>query len=278
MKLFSKLFLFFFLINTLLLVNGVSAQSEEKPSTEEKEDDIPLTTEAPADEDLEFDENGWPKLKPHPDIDTIFKFTKPDNLVALELPSRQEVQFLIGVKNKGNKDFVIETIDASLRYPQDFSANVQNFTSYIYNRIVKPNQEVTMAYSFMISDLFNERLFGFLVNLLYRDADGKLYSSAVFNQTLNIVELNDGFNGEILFVYVFLISLVGGILTLIYKYFLARRFFSSKSKRKIETGTVNSKIDYSWIPNQNLSNPKSNDKKNSPKPTSPNSRKAKKVD
>ena len=61
----------------------VSAQSEEKPSTEEKEDDIPLTTEAPADEDLEFDENGWPKLKPHPDIDTIFKFTKPDNLVAL---------------------------------------------------------------------------------------------------------------------------------------------------------------------------------------------------
>lgn len=132
------------------------------------------------------------------------------------------MQFLIGVKNNGNKDFVIETIDASLRYPQDFSMNIQNFTSYAYNRVVKPTQEITLAYSFMINEMFNERPFGFLVNLLYKDLEGKLYSNAVFNQTVNIIEINDGLNLEILFVYVFLISLVGLIVFAIYQYFFAR--------------------------------------------------------
>lgn len=66
----------------------VFAQSaEEKNAAETPEppvdDDTVPVTEAPVDEDLEFDENGVPKLKPHPDIDAVFKFTKPDGLVAL---------------------------------------------------------------------------------------------------------------------------------------------------------------------------------------------------
>ena len=64
------------------------AQSDEaknEPENADKpadEDAVPVT-EAPVDEDVEFDENGLPKLKPHPDIDAVFKFTKPDGLVAL---------------------------------------------------------------------------------------------------------------------------------------------------------------------------------------------------
>lgn len=250
-------------------------------------------TEAPVDEDVEFDENGQPKLKPHPDIDAVFKFTKPDGLVALgmrclsflfltissksvseraqnsdlnqsnfnsislsehpELPSGQEVQFLIGVKNNGNKDFVIETIDASLRYPTDYTYNIQNFTSYTYNRLVKPSQEITLAYSLVISEMLNERPFGFLVNLLYKDLNGKLFSNAVFNQTVDIIEINDGVNMEILFVYVFLISLVGLFVFAIYHYFIAKRL-GGRSKRKVETGTANDQIDYDWIPPAHLSN------------------------
>jgi len=266
MGLINKLLLLFLVISTLA-ISKVRLESEPESS------DIPAdsTTEAPlVDEDIEFDENGIPKLKPHPDIDAIFKFTKPDGLVALELPSAQEVKFLVGVKNNGNKDFVVETIHASLRYPQDFSVNIQNFTSYAYNRVVKPSQEITLAYSLIINELFNDRPFGFLVNLLYKDQDGKLYSNAVFNQTVDIIEITDGINGEILFVYVFLISLVGLIGFAIFQYFFARKF-SGRSKRKIETGTTNDKIDYDWIPSSHLN------EKSSPKPT-PKSRKAKKAE
>ena len=62
------------------------AQSADEQATPDTGDDdsIPVSTEAPAvEDDIEFDENGLPKLKPHPDIDAIFKFTKPDGLVAL---------------------------------------------------------------------------------------------------------------------------------------------------------------------------------------------------
>lgn len=129
---------------------------------------------------------------------------------------------MIGVKNNGNKDFVVETIDASLRYPTDHSYVIQNYTNYAYNRVVKPAQEITLAYSLIISEMLNERPFNFLVNLLYKDLNGKMFSSAVFNQTVNIIEINDGVNLEILFVYVFLISLVGSILFAIYHYFIAK--------------------------------------------------------
>jgi len=272
MKLIKKSLLLVFIISALLFGASKAQSADEKASTPEdtSDDTLPVTDAPTIDDDVEFDENGLPKLKPHPDIDAVFKFTKPDGLVAMELPSAQEVQFLIGVKNNGKKDFIIETIDASLRYPQDFSVNIQNFTSYAYNRVVKPSQEVTLAYSLMISEIFNERSFGFLVNLLYKDQDGKLFSNAVFNQTMDIIEINDGLNGEILFVYVFLISLVGLIVFAIYQYFFARRF-SGRSKRKVETGTATDKIDYDWIPSQNLN------EKNSPKPT-PKGRKAKKAD
>lgn len=277
MNWFRKSLFIFFIINTLLLSSLVFAADEAKPNAATDDDDIvPPVTEAPVEEDIEFDENGVPKLKPHADIDAVFKFTKPDGLSqGLELPSAEEVQFLIGIKNNGNKDFVVQTIDASLRYPQDFSVNIQNFTAYPYNRVVKPSQEITIAYSFMIHEMFNDRPFGFLVNLLYQDLEGKLYSNAVFNQTVNIIELNDGLlNMEILFVYVFLLALAGLVLFGIYYYshfYLAKKLGGKTKKKTIETGTVNNKIDFEWIPEQHLNNNKS------PKVT-PKTRKAKKAD
>ncbi len=36
------------------------------------------------------------------------------------------VKFLVGFTNNGEKDFTVETMDASLRYPQDYSFHIQN--------------------------------------------------------------------------------------------------------------------------------------------------------
>lgn len=100
------------------------------------------------------------------------------------------------------------------------------FTAIAYNRVVKPKQEVTLAYQFFVSEAFSTRPYGFTVNLFYRDAvsldllshfyiksklnpkDGNQYLNAVFNETVSIVELDEGLDGETFFLYVFLAAVV----------------------------------------------------------------------
>lgn len=46
--------------------------------------------------------------------------------LPLELPIGKEVNFLVGFHNKGQKDFILDTLDASFRYSQDFGFYLQN--------------------------------------------------------------------------------------------------------------------------------------------------------
>ena len=47
-------------------------------------------------------------------------------LLQTDFPAGDMVKFLVGFTNKGDKDFVVETMDASFRYPQDYSFYIQN--------------------------------------------------------------------------------------------------------------------------------------------------------
>ena len=63
---------------------------------------------------------GWQvigiEMPESPDADTTLLFTKPATVPgATELGAGQVVEFLVGFSNKGDKDFVIETLDASFR-------------------------------------------------------------------------------------------------------------------------------------------------------------------
>ena len=86
-----------------------------------------------------------------------------------ELPAGNLVEFLVGFTNKGSHDFVLETLEASFRYPMDFSFYIQNFSTIAYNRVVKPKHEATLAYSFIPAEAFAGRPFGLNINLSYRD-------------------------------------------------------------------------------------------------------------
>lgn len=47
-----------------------------------------------------------------------------------DFPANEIVKFLMGFSNKGSTDnFVVESLDASFRYPQDFQFYIQNFTA-----------------------------------------------------------------------------------------------------------------------------------------------------
>lgn len=48
------------------------------------------------------------------------------NSFSIELPISKEVSFLVGVHNKGEKQYLLSSMDASIRYSQDFTFHLQN--------------------------------------------------------------------------------------------------------------------------------------------------------
>jgi len=264
---YRKLFLAILLlvpITVILEQNGLShtmyamaAQEtpEESADSVEGEDDanvedsdILKTGDETDDEDTDV-----LQLKPSPDIDTFFLFTKPAQ-TSLELPAGKEVHFLVGFANKGTKDYVVDSMDASFRYAQDFSFHLQNFTAIAYNRVVKPKHEVTLAYQFFVSEAYSARPYGFTVNLFYRDADNNQYLNAVLNETVSIIELDEGLDGETFFLYLFLAAVVVLIAVVSQQFFVSfSKKHISSSKPKTETGTSNpNDVDYDWLPEETL--------------------------
>merc|ERR1719322_1679753 len=198
----------------------------------------------------------------HKDADTQLLFTKPSIIStfesgSVELPAGKVVEFLVGFNNKGDADgiesppdFIVETLDASFRYPMDFSFHIQNFSAIAYHKTVKPGQEATVAYSFIPADAFAGRAIGLTINLNF---------DPVFNETVQIVEFDEGFDTEVFFMYVFIAA--GAILLLFLGFsFLSSRKGSKKPayKKAVETGTANDDVDYEWIPRSALRTPGSN--------------------
>lgn len=59
---------------------------------------------------------------------TNILFVQPEGLV--DLPAGRLVKLLIGFQNNGSSSFVVEGIDGSFRFPQDFSYYIQNVIVY----------------------------------------------------------------------------------------------------------------------------------------------------
>lgn len=195
---------------------------------------------------------------PSDDADVTFMFTRPIADKPYEFAIGKEVHFLVGFKNKAQKDFSIHTMDASFRYALDFSYTLQNFTSHPYNRLVEPNQETTIGYTFFISEQYAARTYGFTVNLLYSDKDGVQYQNTVFNETVSLVELDEGLDTETFFLYILLagfVALIGyGLNSLYIKYVNPSRRSTTKPRAEQER-TINSKeVDYDWLPPSMVAN------------------------
>jgi len=210
-----------------------------------------------------------------PDANTFLLFTKPLYTpgAPLELPAGNPVEFLVGFLNNGLNDFVVESVEASFRYPMDFNYYIQNFSAIPYNREVKAGHEATVSYSFIPSETFAGRPFGLNIALNYRDINGFQFTEAVFNETVQIIEIDEGLDGETFFLYVFLAG-IGVLLLVVGQQFLVgsvgKRKRAQVSRKTIETGTTNSTdVDYEWLPQETLkalqkASPNSKSPKNSP--------------
>jgi len=224
MKLYSLIALLFIsLLATTTFAQKGKATEEDIVDGEEAADvkvedeggDLPKKDAMPGDKDLE-EEDELKKIGPSPDVETFMLFTEP--IGTKDFAAGALIKFLVGFLNKGDKEFVVDSLEASFRYPQDYAFYIQNYTTAVFDRVVPPNGEATFDYSFIPSEGYAGRPFGFTVNLNYKGENNTLFQSAVFNETINIIEDESGFNPETGFLYMVFACIV------VYYYYSVNNF------------------------------------------------------
>ncbi|XP_069349650.1 translocon-associated protein subunit alpha isoform X3 [Eulemur rufifrons] len=95
------------------------------------------------------------------------------------------------------------------------------------------------------------RPFGLVINLNYKDLNGNVFQDAVFNQTVTVIEREDGLDGETIFMYMFLAGL--GLLVVVGLHQLLESRKRKRPIQKVEMGTSSQNdVDMSWIPQETL--------------------------
>nr|CAG4638092.1 EOG090X0ETF [Chydorus sphaericus] len=231
------------------------ADEDELDNDEEAASDDAVVSEEGS--KVEDDDTDDIKMSASPDAETTILFTKPSGPSSSELPAGQVAEFLVGFTNKGSKDMIVDSVEAAFHYPMDHSFVIQNFSAITYGKVVKSAQQATVAYSFIPAEPFAGRPFILSINLAYRNADGHMFTEAVFNETINIIEVDEGLDGETFFLYLFFAA--GIVLLLV----LGQQALASMGKRRgghrIETGTTRNTgsvsddgIDYDWLPQSTI--------------------------
>ncbi|GAB5571248.1 translocon-associated protein subunit alpha isoform X4 [Prionailurus iriomotensis] len=271
MRVLSRLLLLLLLVfpATLLLRGGPGGslaeaqdltedeETVEDSIIEDEDDEAEVEEDEPTDlaEDKEEEDvSGEPEASPS--ADTTILFVKGE-----DFPANNIVKFLVGFTNKGTEDFIVESLDASFRYPQDYQFYIQNFTALPLNTVVPPQRQATFEYSFIPAEPMGGRPFGLVINLNYKDLNGNVFQDAVFNQTVTIIEREDGLDGETIFMYMFLAAPCPPCKKpeqpiLLLSMESITRFVSETRKRpiqKVEMGTSSQNdVDMSWIPQETL--------------------------
>ncbi|KAL0978217.1 hypothetical protein UPYG_G00167610 [Umbra pygmaea] len=259
----SKVFLLFLVAFPcgLITFGQVSADSEsaedivldstvdEDEDEEEDEDEILVEEDqvpgSETEDDLDEDTAVGDKTA-HPDADTTIVFVTGE-----EFPANEIVKFLVGFTNKGSQDFTVHSLEASFRYPQDFQFYIQNFTALPLSTVIQPQKQASFEYSFIPAQPMAGRPFGLVILLNYQDSEGTVFQTAVYNQTVTIIELEDWLDGETMFMYIFLTGLVALAVFGMYHVLESRTRKRLPVKVEIGTGVMND-VDLSWIPQENL--------------------------
>ncbi|XP_041816950.1 translocon-associated protein subunit alpha isoform X2 [Chelmon rostratus] len=223
-------------------VDEGTAEDEDDEVEVEDDENAELTEE----KEDEEEEALVGEVKASPNADTTILFVKGE-----DFPANNIVKFLLGFTNKGSENFIVESLDASFRYPQDYQFYIQNFTALQLGIVVPSGRQATFEYSFIPAEPMGGRPFGLVINLNYKDGSGNIFQDAVFNQTVTITEKEDGLDGETIFMYVFLSGL--GLLVIVGLHQLLESRKRRRPAPKVEMGTSShNDVDLSWIPQETL--------------------------
>ena len=109
--------------------------------------------QAGGEEEMPIDAGGEQATVEAKELKTIMHFVEPDGVDydAKELPTNTLIRFLVGIKNTAKSaSYVVDSVQASFRYPQDFSYHIQNFTALRYNRELAADQEASVEYALQV--------------------------------------------------------------------------------------------------------------------------------
>ncbi|CAF1314888.1 unnamed protein product [Rotaria sordida] len=255
-RLFSLITIFGLLYFSTTVVYGNEDKVDSEVEIDEDEsvtirpDETIITTSDSLEEKEEEDPNRIPSS---PDFHAIYMFTQPAK--ANELIAGKLTRVLVGARNNGTQNFIVESIDGSLRYPQDYTYYIQNFTALRSEKIVESGLESTFEYLFMPSETFNGRPMGLVILMNYRNNEGKRFQNVVFNQTINFIDADEGFDGETFFLYVFLVAILALSGFLAYHYLLSNRVKRVSSKlmsQNLGSQQTKGNYDVDWIPKHHL--------------------------
>ncbi|KAK1173678.1 translocon-associated protein subunit alpha-like isoform X1 [Acipenser oxyrinchus oxyrinchus] len=149
--------------------------AEDEDDEAEVEDDE--TTDLTEEKEEEEEDAASGEAKASPNADTTILFVKGEGRSSgggtdtQGFPANNIVKFLVGFTNKGSEDFVVESLDASFRYPQDYQFYIQNFTALQLNTVVQSQRQATFEYSFIPAEPMGGRPFGLVINLNYKDTN-----------------------------------------------------------------------------------------------------------
>ncbi|EHB15265.1 Translocon-associated protein subunit alpha [Heterocephalus glaber] len=152
-------------------------ETAEDSIIEDEDEETEVEEDKPTDLAEDKEEEGEPEASQS--ADTTIRFVKGE-----DFPANNIVKFLVGFTNKGTEDFIVESLDASFCYPQDY----QNFTALSLNTLVPPQRQATFEYSFNPAEPMGGQPFGLVINLNYKDLKGNVFQDAVFNQTITVIE------------------------------------------------------------------------------------------
>ncbi|XP_068450549.1 translocon-associated protein subunit alpha-like [Clinocottus analis] len=226
------------------------AEDQDAAVDEEEEDEEEVLVEEdqmqPMEGEEEDSDEADKQVLSHPDVDTTILFVTGE-----EFPADEIVRFLVGFTNKGSQDFTVQSLEASFRYPQDFQFYIQNFTALPLSTVVQPQAQASFEYSFIPAQPMAGRPFGLVILLNYLDTEGNGFQTAIYNQTVTITELEEGLDGETMFLYIFLVGLVSLVLFGVYQFLETRTKKRLSVKVEKGTGGMND-VDISWIPQETL--------------------------
>jgi len=227
-------------------------EEAELREAEPLDDGSPLDDGEPIEhETLQEEEEEDFVIKPSEDAKVFYTF--PKHADESRFPGGKVVKALLGFQNNGDKNFIVDNVEGSFRYPMDYNYVIQNFTSFRYGREVAPGATQTFLYMFVPSEQLagGARTFSLVMSLNYRGEDGTLYTDSPFNETISVFEMDEGFDTEMFFMYILLAALFALVLFGA-QYLLSSALGSRKSTKKaMETGTSED-IDYDYIPKDHL--------------------------
>ncbi|VDM16312.1 unnamed protein product [Hydatigera taeniaeformis] len=168
-----------------------------------------------------------------PDMNAILSFINPPlghlgPSNSISLVAGKPASFIVSLENNQNSSnsYSLQILEAALHYPRYFGYHIQNFTVQRLQNTLEPKQQASLHYTFIPAAQLTGQHFDLAVILTYHDQTGKIYSHALFNETIAFLEDAEGMDVELMFLGVMIVGVC--ILVLIFIW----HWISKKASRR----------------------------------------------